>query len=109
MQDFFSRLKMIYNINYEYFYPSILPGGENFITNNPLTEYTVSVSNNDQFIHRQYIRCLTFVYAVTMQAQKAPPPDMACKDKFLVQCTVVAEETAEEDITSAVVHSQWII
>ncbi|KAM3290474.1 vesicle-associated protein 2-2 isoform X1 [Capsicum chacoense] len=41
-------------------------------------------------------------FTVTMQAQKAPPPDMACKDKFLVQCTVVAEETAEEDITSAV-------
>ncbi|KAL3349479.1 hypothetical protein AABB24_022544 [Solanum stoloniferum] len=40
-------------------------------------------------------------FTVTMQAQKAPPPDMACKDKFLVQCTVVAEETVEEDITSA--------
>ncbi|CAN4111223.1 unnamed protein product [Withania somnifera] len=36
-----------------------------------------------------------------MQSQKAPPPDMACRDKFLVQCTVVAEETVEEDITSA--------
>ncbi|CAN4108656.1 unnamed protein product [Withania somnifera] len=36
-----------------------------------------------------------------MQAQKAPPPDMACKDKFLVQCRVVAEETVEEDIISA--------
>lgn len=40
-------------------------------------------------------------FTVTMQAQKAPPSDMACKDKFLVQCTVVAEETVEEDITSA--------
>ncbi|KAG5626266.1 hypothetical protein H5410_011484 [Solanum commersonii] len=40
-------------------------------------------------------------FTVTMQAQKAPPPDMACKDKFLVQCTVVTEETVEEDITSA--------
>ncbi|XP_059312137.1 vesicle-associated protein 2-2-like [Lycium ferocissimum] len=40
-------------------------------------------------------------FTVTMQAQKAPPPDMACKDKFLVQCTVVAEETVEDDITSA--------
>lgn len=40
-------------------------------------------------------------FTVTMQAQKAPPPDMACKDKFLVQSTVVAEETVEEDITSA--------
>lgn len=40
-------------------------------------------------------------FTVTMQAQKAPPPDMACKDKFLVQGTVVAEETVEEDITSA--------
>lgn len=49
---------------------------------------------------------LTYVYAVTMQAQKAPPPDMVCKDKFLVQCTVVSEETVEEDITSAMVCSQ---
>ncbi|KAJ8529436.1 hypothetical protein K7X08_036271 [Anisodus acutangulus] len=40
-------------------------------------------------------------FTVTMQAQKAPPPDMACKDKFLVQCTAVAEETVEDDITSA--------
>lgn len=40
-------------------------------------------------------------FTVTMQAQKAPPPDMVCKDKFLVQCTVVSEETVEEDITSA--------
>ncbi|XP_066345423.1 vesicle-associated protein 1-2-like isoform X1 [Miscanthus floridulus] len=36
---------------------------------------------------------------VTMQAQKEAPPDMQCKDKFLVQSVVVAEGTLVKDIT----------
>nr|GME14654.1 vesicle-associated protein 2-2-like [Ipomoea batatas] len=40
------------------------------------------------------------VYLVTMQAQREPPPDMLCKDKFLVQSKVVPEETSDKDITS---------
>ncbi|KAJ1272023.1 hypothetical protein BS78_06G171300 [Paspalum vaginatum] len=36
---------------------------------------------------------------VTMQAQKEAPPDMQCKDKFLVQSVVVAEGTSVKDIT----------
>ncbi|XP_071702542.1 uncharacterized protein [Rutidosis leptorrhynchoides] len=39
-------------------------------------------------------------FTVTMQAQKAAPPDMICRDKFLVQSTVVPEGTMEEDVTS---------
>nr|GMD40423.1 vesicle-associated protein 1-2-like [Ipomoea batatas]GMD42111.1 vesicle-associated protein 1-2-like [Ipomoea batatas]GMD45297.1 vesicle-associated protein 1-2-like [Ipomoea batatas] len=35
-----------------------------------------------------------------MQAQREPPPDMICKDKFLVQGATVPEGTTEEDITS---------
>ncbi|VFQ85036.1 unnamed protein product [Cuscuta campestris] len=35
-----------------------------------------------------------------MQAQRDPPIDMICKDKFLVQATVVPEETSEDDIIS---------
>ncbi|CAN0920561.1 Vesicle-associated protein 2-2 [Linum grandiflorum] len=39
-------------------------------------------------------------FTVTMQAQKvAPPPDMMCKDKFLIQTTVVPIGTSDEDIT----------
>lgn len=38
-----------------------------------------------------------------MQAQKIDPPDLTCKDKFLVQGTVVAVGTTEEDITSSMV------
>ena len=40
-----------------------------------------------------------------MQAQKVAPPDMICKDKFLVQCTVVPAGTTDEDINSSMVSS----
>ncbi|EES12558.2 hypothetical protein BDA96_06G176300 [Sorghum bicolor] len=36
---------------------------------------------------------------VAMQAQKEAPPDMQCKDKFLVQSVIVAEGTLVKDIT----------
>ncbi|XP_019197561.1 PREDICTED: vesicle-associated protein 2-2-like [Ipomoea nil] len=39
-------------------------------------------------------------FKITMQAQREPPPDMVCKDKFLVQSKVVPEETSDKDITS---------
>ncbi|CAL4917478.1 unnamed protein product [Urochloa decumbens] len=37
---------------------------------------------------------------VTMQAQKAVPPDLQCKDKFLVQSVVVSDGLSAKDITS---------
>uniref|UniRef100_A0A5B6YL37 Putative vesicle-associated protein 2-2 n=1 Tax=Davidia involucrata TaxID=16924 RepID=A0A5B6YL37_DAVIN len=40
-------------------------------------------------------------FTVTMQAQRIAPPDMICKDKFLVQSTIVPVETTDEDITSS--------
>ncbi|CAH8357891.1 unnamed protein product [Eruca vesicaria subsp. sativa] len=43
----------------------------------------------------------TCEFSVIMQAFKEPPPDMACKDKFLIQSTVVPEETTDEDITAS--------
>ncbi|KAJ7955036.1 Vesicle-associated protein 2-2-like [Quillaja saponaria] len=39
-------------------------------------------------------------FTVTMQAQRILPHDMQCKDKFLVQSTIVPFGTTEEDITS---------
>ncbi|CAK9328321.1 unnamed protein product [Citrullus colocynthis] len=36
----------------------------------------------------------------TMKAQSIPPSDMICKDKFLIQSTIVPIETTVEDITS---------
>ena len=42
--------------------------------------------------------------AVTMQAQRMAPPDMLCKDKFLIQSTVVPVGTTEDDITSDMVR-----
>ncbi|KAE9453216.1 hypothetical protein C3L33_14887, partial [Rhododendron williamsianum] len=38
--------------------------------------------------------------AVTMQAQRSAPSDLQCRDKFLVQSTVVPFGTNEDDITS---------
>ena len=43
-------------------------------------------------------------FSVTMQAQKEAPPDMQCKDKFLVQSVIVAEGTLVKDITGDMVN-----
>ncbi|WCJ23569.1 vesicle associated protein [Euphorbia peplus] len=40
-------------------------------------------------------------FTVTMQGQKAAPQDLQCKDKFLIQSTVVPVGTTEEDIIIA--------
>ncbi|XP_019189007.1 PREDICTED: vesicle-associated protein 1-2 [Ipomoea nil] len=36
---------------------------------------------------------------VTMQAQKEAPPDMQCKDKFLLQCAIASPGATPKDIT----------
>ncbi|XXG43094.1 hypothetical protein AAC387_Pa01g3207 [Persea americana] len=36
---------------------------------------------------------------VTMQAQREVPPDMQCKDKFLLQCVIANPRTIAKDIT----------
>jgi hypothetical protein len=41
---------------------------------------------------------LPFGGAVTLQAQKDYPPDMQCKDKFLIQSTKVATGTEMDEI-----------
>ncbi|XP_072960504.1 vesicle-associated protein 1-2-like isoform X2 [Typha angustifolia] len=41
----------------------------------------------------------TFDVIVTMQAQREAPPDMQCKDKFLVQSVVVSAGATAKDIT----------
>ncbi|XP_057497595.1 LOW QUALITY PROTEIN: vesicle-associated protein 1-3-like [Actinidia eriantha] len=37
---------------------------------------------------------------VTMQGQKEAPPDMQCKDKFLIQCVIAPNGAITKDITS---------
>ncbi|MQL91174.1 hypothetical protein Taro_023788 [Colocasia esculenta] len=39
-------------------------------------------------------------FTVTMQAQKVAPSDLQCKDKFLVQSTIVPFGTTEEDLNA---------
>lgn len=41
--------------------------------------------------------------AVTMQAHTVAPPDLQCKDKFLVQSVVVGDGLSAKDITSQMV------
>ncbi|KAK7277878.1 hypothetical protein RJT34_22897 [Clitoria ternatea] len=43
----------------------------------------------------------TCEFIVTMQSQRVAPEDMVCKDKFLIQSTMVSAETASEDVTSS--------
>ncbi|CAM8901795.1 unnamed protein product [Rhodiola kirilowii] len=43
---------------------------------------------------------------VTMQAQKEAPPDMQCKDKFLLQSVVAPSGTAAKDITSEMFNKE---
>ncbi|PIA61670.1 hypothetical protein AQUCO_00300892v1 [Aquilegia coerulea] len=38
-------------------------------------------------------------FTVTMQAQRVAPPDMQCKDKFLIQGTIIPYGTTEDAIT----------
>ncbi|RZC29841.1 Vesicle-associated protein 1-2 [Glycine soja] len=46
-----------------------------------------------------YLICVLFIYLVTMQAQKEAPPDMQCKDKFLLQSVVASPGATTKDIT----------
>ncbi|KAJ8749006.1 hypothetical protein K2173_013448 [Erythroxylum novogranatense] len=43
---------------------------------------------------------------VTMQAQKEMPPDMQCKDKFLLQSVVASPGTTPKDITTEMFNKQ---
>lgn len=47
---------------------------------------------------------LTISGLVTMQAQKEAPPDMQCKDKFLLQSVIVSPRTTAKDITPEMVR-----
>lgn len=44
-----------------------------------------------------------------MQAQRVAPPDLQCKDKFLIQCTVIPFGTTEQEITSEMVRSYKLL
>jgi hypothetical protein len=44
--------------------------------------------------------------SVTMQAQKEMPPDMQCKDKFLLQSVLTSPGATPKDITPEMVTIQ---
>lgn len=50
--------------------------------------------------------CLGFLL-VTMQAQKEAPPDMQCRDKFLVQSVIVPNGTTDKDLNQEMVSWVW--
>lgn len=41
-----------------------------------------------------------------MQAQKEAPPDMQCKDKFLIQSVLAPSGTSNKEITTEMVSLQ---
>ena len=43
------------------------------------------------------------LFSVTMQAQTEAPPDMQCKDKFLVQSAIVSQDITPKDISGDMV------
>ena len=43
------------------------------------------------------------LFSVTMQAQQEAPPDMQCKDKFLVQSAIVSQDITPKDISGDMV------
>lgn len=51
-----------------------------------------------------FLSSLPFISnVVTMQAQRTAPPDMVCKDKFLIQGRIVPDGTTDENITPSMV------
>ena len=46
---------------------------------------------------------MLFVFSVTMQGPKEAPPDMQCKDKFLIQSVVAPDGTTSKDISAELV------
>ncbi|GAB2277541.1 hypothetical protein Dimus_012251 [Dionaea muscipula] len=62
------------------------------------------VPNGDQvfdlFGENDFVARLRKSVGVVMQAQQSAPQDMVCKDKFLVQSSIVSPETGEDDITA---------
>ncbi|KAL6494099.1 Vesicle-associated protein 1-1 [Orobanche gracilis] len=43
---------------------------------------------------------------VTMQAQKEAPPEMQCRDKFLLQSLVVSHESTAKDVTAEMFNKE---
>ncbi|CAK9328324.1 unnamed protein product [Citrullus colocynthis] len=77
------------------------------LTNNTLDHvaFKVKITSPKKYYVRPKVGIIepnsTREFTVRMQAQKLAPPDMLCKDKFLIQSTVVPADTADEDITSS--------
>ena len=46
------------------------------------------------------------VCAVTLQAQREYPPDMQCKDKFLLQSTIVNANTDVDELPADTVRTK---
>lgn len=77
------------------------------LTNNTLDHvaFKVKITSPKKYYVRPKVGIIepnsTREFTVRMQAQKLAPPDMLCKDKFLIQSTVVPADTTDEDITSS--------
>ena len=48
---------------------------------------------------------ICFDFLVTMQAQREAPPDMQCKDKFLVQSVILPDDIEDKEVSQEFVSS----
>lgn len=72
--------------------------------------FKVKTTNPKQYCVRPNIGVVlpgsTCDVTVTMQAQKASPPDMQCKDKFLVQSVAAENGATAQDISAAMFNKE---
>jgi len=72
--------------------------------------FKVKTTNPKQYCVRPNIGVVlpgsTCDVTVTMQAQKASPPDMQCKDKFLVQSVVAENGATAQEINAAMFNKE---
>ncbi|WVZ95021.1 hypothetical protein U9M48_040831 [Paspalum notatum var. saurae] len=72
--------------------------------------FKVKTTNPKQYCVRPNIGVVlpgsTCDVTVTMQAQKSPPPDMQCKDKFLVQSVAAESGATAQDIDASMFNKE---
>jgi hypothetical protein len=77
---------------------------------NAFSEVPKSFTFKARLVHRVYqkqstlIQWYVLLMAVTMQAQRETPPDMQCKDKFLVQSVVAPPGSSTKEVSQDLVR-----
>ncbi|KAK9933744.1 hypothetical protein M0R45_020920 [Rubus argutus] len=69
--------------------------------------FKVKIINPKKYCVRPNAECYCYcVRKITMQAQKESPPDMLCRDKFLLQSVVAPDGSTTKDITAEMFNKE---